>query len=468
MSETLTQVPPTSSLPQGAGADPYLEALDCLQKAGVPFALLRDEPPSFELLRDLDVLIDPQELEIAAAALERAGFLLKRTPELQKKWVFLRYDSGRFYVLDLHGALVQRNLEYMDGRLALGRRDQGGPYPRLCAEDRYLHLALHNLLGKPALQDKHAAKLRELRRRRLDRVRLDNQTGALGLEAFADRLMDIDSLDSRSWSVLRAQVRRTLRQHPRNRGWWRSKGHWWKRRPVVLALLGPDGSGKTTLLHELLAFLEGSPLAASSAYMGAWGHDQLRVRLVRRLVPPRISHSRIYAAVCGKPVQLTAEEEQFIAKHKPSKRGQALRAFRNAVKEVLFYTGLTVELGYRYLRFVRFSRRPIVVTDRWVYDLELRQGRTPFTYGHRLRRFIYGLFPTPDGTLYLSAPYAVVAARKPQLEREQYEHIDWHWKRFLNQYDPLELSTTTPSAELARSFIDRYWEALLDRYNKHC
>jgi hypothetical protein len=167
----------------------------------------------------------------------------------------------------------------------------------------------------------------------------------------------------------------------------------------------------------------------------------------------------------GRSVTLTPEETQFVADTRPGRWGQWARAIRYTLKEVLFYGGLVIELGFRYLRSVRYSRRPIILADRWVYDLELRQGRTPFTYGDRARRWIYRLFPAPDGILYLSAPYAVVEARKPQLDREQFSSIDAHWRRFLKPFKPLDVVTDAPAGEIAQAFVRRYWEVLLDRHN---
>jgi thymidylate kinase len=453
--------------PPGAGAKPYVEALDCLRDANVPFAVLRDDPGSFAGLRDLDLLVAAGEMEIAAAALQRAGFVGKKQPGLEHKWVFIRYESGRFYVLDVHGALVQNGYVYMSAKLAFERLDLKRTYPRLCSEDLFLHLALHHLLGKAALQDKHVAILRTLRLSRLDRTLLDAQVGPFGLQPFLESLLQIDALDPSGWKDLRARVQRAL-SRSRHRTRRPSSGIWARLRaprPVIVALLGPDGCGKTTLMQALEVALAGSPLVAASVYMGAWGHDRLPMRFIRRLIPPRISHRRILAAVRGRPVALTPEEQQFVADVRPGRWGQLARAVRYTLKEAFFYGGLAAELWYRYLRSVRLSRRPVVLADRWVYDLELRQGRTPFTYGDRVRRWIYRLFPTPDGILYLSAPYAVVEARKPQLDRELFIDIDAHWRRFLKPLKPLDVITDLPADEIAQAFVRRYWETLLDRHN---
>src|SRR5207249_4862004 len=96
------------------------------------------------------------DLSLATAALEGAGFVRKRDRRLRLKWVFVRYASSHFYTVDLHGAFVQGGVVYMDAARALKRRDESRGVPTLLAEDQFLHLLLHNLLGKKELQAKHA------------------------------------------------------------------------------------------------------------------------------------------------------------------------------------------------------------------------------------------------------------------------------------------------------------------------
>jgi hypothetical protein len=82
-----------------------------------------------------------------------------------------------------------------------------------------------------------------------------------------------------------------------------------------------------------------------------------------------------------------------------------------------------------------------------------------------VRAWIYRHFPVPDGILYLSAPYSVVAARKPQLNKEQYETMDLRFRQVLKPYKPLELVTDVTARQVAHTFLDRYWTVLLDRFN---
>jgi hypothetical protein len=200
--------------------------------------------------------------------------------------------------------------------------------------------------------------------------------------------------------------------------------------------------------------------------MGCWGHDLLPMRFARRLIPPRISHWRIWQSLRGRAVTLSEDERAFVQQQRPARWGQAWRAVRTACKDTVFYTALLVELGVRFLRGIQRCQRPLVLSDRWVYDLEFRQGRVPFTYHEGIRKHIYRRFPVPDGILYLSAPYSVVASRKPQLNKEQYETMDLRFRQVLKPYKPLELVTDVTARDVAHTFLDRYWTVLLDRVNQ--
>jgi hypothetical protein len=190
-----------------------------LAEAGVRHCLLRDRPADLEILRDVDLLVHPAERRVAFAALERAGFMLRRERRLRQKWVFLRFTGQRFVAIDVHAACVQGGIEYMSAVQALSRRERSGPVPRLCREDQFLHLLLHNLLGKPALQDKHRQPLRDLHRAGLDPERLEAQTRAYGLrDIVAAATTDLEALlaDPAAWQRLARQARRTLLRHPTN------------------------------------------------------------------------------------------------------------------------------------------------------------------------------------------------------------------------------------------------------------
>jgi thymidylate kinase len=200
--------------------------------------------------------------------------------------------------------------------------------------------------------------------------------------------------------------------------------------------------------------------------MGCWGHDLLPMRQARRLIPPQISHVRLLARRCGLPVSITDEERDILETRRPKKLVLAWAALRYSTKGALFHLTLGIEMTYRYVRYIWMSKRPIVITDRYIYDLEFRQGRNPFPHGKGTRRILYRLFPPPDGILYLSAPYDVVAQRKPQLSREQFETMDRVFQQVLRRHHALQITPDAPPIELAGAFLSRHWQDVLLRCNR--
>jgi thymidylate kinase len=345
--------------------------------------------------------------------------------------------------------------------------------PRPSAEDEFLHLLMHNLLGKKALQDKHVGRLRELHARGLDTERLDDQARVFGVRSEVRAVRDrFESLvtDPAAWRRLRRRIRFELLLVPMNvigaLRYAYADMLRWRRRAVVLALLGPDGSGKTSFADALEALLRDGPLRAGRVYMGCWGHDLLPMRNVRRLVPPQASPLRLFLRRCGVAVSLTPEEERLAAGPGRSIVGLALAAIRYAGKVAVFHLALGLEMTCRYVRYVWLSRRPIVIADRWVYDLEFRQGKVPFVHGARLRRLLFRAFPAPDGVLYLKTPYDLVERRKPQLDRDQFETMDRVFQRLLHRQQPLEITSDAPPEDLARAFLTRHWGTILQRCNR--
>jgi thymidylate kinase len=164
-------------------------------------------------------------------------------------------------------------------------------------------------------------------------------------------------------------------------------------------------------------------------------------------------------------VVLGTEERAALAAA-PRRAALATAALRTGIKNLLFGIALATELGYRYLRFIALARRPLVLTDRYVYDLEFRHGRAPFEHGAWIRRLFYRMFPAPDGILYLTAPYDLVAARKPQLDRALFETMDRGFRSVLARHRPLILTSDVPPDEVARRFLARHWESLLTRCNE--
>jgi hypothetical protein len=74
--------------------------------------------------------------------------------------------------------------------------------------------------------------------------------------------------------------------------------------------------------------------------------------------------------------------------------------------------------------------------------------------------------PAPDGVLYLTTPYALVALRKPQLDREGFETMDRVFRTVLAPSHPLLLPSEGSPEAMVRAFLTQHWERILERCNR--
>ena len=455
-----------------SASHPHEEAVSCLRESAVPFALMQRDMETLHALPELDVLIDARETKIAFAALRRAGFReMDARDTAQASRSFLRWEQDRFHVLVIHTTFAQVGLRYMSAALALERSDRRGPVPVLSREDRFLHLLLDPLLGsRDAVQP---VRLLRLRREGLAVERLAGQTEGFGIEPLVrGALRDLDVLlqNERRWYRLRARLIWALVRHPGNLqallGHLRSEYLRFSYRPVVMAVVGPQRTGKTAFAGALHDLLTGSPFDPALVSMGCWNAGILG-RVLQPLVPGNICWSRLLQARRGKQVKLSGPEQQLLETTRPGIAALGLRTAVAAVRNTTFHALIGATMVLRYVRRIARSRRPVVLADGWVYDLELCAGREAYTHGERMRRLIFRCFPPPDGFLYLSTPFEKVAAREKHLDHEAFVSAGRALHRRLGPNGALELVAEGTPRDMARTFLSRYWAHLLERHNRH-
>ncbi len=457
-----------------APGQPVREALACLRESAVPFAVVQPDVESKQPRTHVDLVVEPGEIEIAVAALRRAGFReMRRAAATREPWVFLTYEANRFHVVRILQEFVHAGLPCLDASLALARRDPKPGLPVLAKEDRFLLLLLAAALEGRTPSAIERAQLVNLRRDRLDMARLAEQTRPLGIHAHVERaIAELDSLlqDRRRWRRFRLQLWTVLLRRPVN---LRAAWHAWKAAhlrftpPVVIALVGPPNAGKTALASALQQQLETSPFAARIVSMSCWQGTRGWMRLVRGLAPAEISWLRLFRARRGRRAPLSESELVFLRETQPGLVRLACAACAHGVRTLLFHAAVLADLRLRHRRGIARSRSPLVIADGWIYDVGFRLGREPFAHGDRLRRWIFRHVPAPDGILYLSTSYDAARSRNPQLTRAHFESVDHGLRRFLRPLAPLEFVTDEPSSVIAQTFLRRYWAHLLARFNRH-
>lgn len=453
---------------------PLAEAISCLREARVLFAVFQRDFEAPHRLSRLDFQVEPGEFEVALAALRRPGFREMRDAGEGATRVFLTYEADRFYAVAVHPCFEHAGLEYLETSLAFSRRDLQGAWPRLCAEDRFLHLLLSLALDGRMPTEAERLELLNLRREPLDLHKLSEQTERLGLRRCIEAaLSSLDVLlqERRRWNRFRLRLWLTLLRQPGNLrlAWnaWKQHVRRLRFRPVVLAVMGPPGAGKTAFIDAVEEQLAATPLAAGRVQMSCWAGGAAWTRLCRVLAPVEPAFGRLLRGRRGRSVQLMEEEWRILREKQPGTVRLLVGAGRQALQSLVFNAFLLARLASRHVRGIRRCRRPLVLADGWIGDLGFRLEEPASQQGKRRPPRFFRHIPMPDGILYRSTSYALAASRKPQLQREQFENVDLGLRRMLRPLQPLEFISDESPRHVARTFLRRYWAHLLERHNQH-
>jgi len=423
----------------------HLQALEALRASGVPSLVLRlpvaeGRPPG-----DLDLLIAASSIRQATEVLVEVGFLPKTSPlGLPSKVVFATFDGNRFHSLDVHTSVVSRGLVYLDAETVLRRRVERGGCPLPSFEDSLLHLVLHPLLARLEIGGKYVRLIEQLDAQPLDRQYLQWHLSRFGLaDVFRQTLEGVlgKSRSPRA-AVLWRQARGCLlRRAPLNllrRGRYRlAAAVRFRRKSALVAFVGVDGVGKSALVSTLERLLCESGLRTASLYLGCWGRYQTRVLWVRN-----------YSPRDSPPGGET-------------KRAAISRILKNVVKFGVFHGALLYEETVRYWRGVVRSQAHVVLSDRYIYDLEIPFSRRYVRAGRWVRRWIYWIFPTPDLIFHLHASPPEIRARKPELTEEQIVRFDRIYEEVLVGRPAVRLRVEGTPEELAREIVEGHWKEFL-------
>jgi len=428
----------------------YLGALSALKDCGADFLILRFPVPNVEPTRDLDILIAPRSLRRAVEALRMVEFRPLTAPVgLPSKVELVSYDGNSFLSLDVHTTVQSGGLVYLDAKWLLDRRVTENGLPVLSPEDSLMHLIFHPLLSGHQIGGKYSERIREITGRKLDNVYIERHLSRFGLrDAFKKILAAVLGTTGLNPAKIWPQVRRQLLigvpGNALRRVRYRLAGRVaLRRRAGLVAFLGVDGVGKSTLVATLQRLLSERGLRTASVYMGSWGNFQTGASWVG-------SYS---------PRDCPPEGET---------RAQALeRLAKNVPKFGLFYGGLVYEQAARYRRGVVRATSDIVLSDRYLYDLEISFSRGYVRAGRRLRRWIFRLFPAPDLVFHLQADPHQILARKAELSEEEMRRFDEIYSAVLTGRRVIRVSVDAPAEVLAERILREHWRDLVGACWEH-
>jgi thymidylate kinase len=409
---------PTAPLP--ARLQDLFAAFDA---ARLGWSLLR---PSATLSRaegDIDVLVDPADLEALRGLLREHGFVVMpigRPDDVHAA----DFDPGSDRFLWLHVQTVLR----LAGRtvpaadvLAEVRRD---PLPR--PGDAWLLwiLLLHGLLDKGKIAERHRPeilRLAQLEARAAAVPAAGTSSAPKPLAAIATRRgLDVDTVlalaRAGDWERLeRLQVSGGGGPTPvaRVSGAILHARRMWDRRGIAVAVLGPDGAGKTTLVNGLR---EALPFETQILYMGLTGG---------RL--PRADRLRVPGLVL---------------------------AARLAILWVRWGVGLYHRLRGR-----------VVVFDRYVLDGTVPSGARLTPLAKVSRRLQASACPRPHVVLLLDASGETMHARSGEYDAATLEHWRTAYRRLRGRVKGLELlDAERPADAVRRDALALVWRLYADRW----
>jgi thymidylate kinase len=411
---------------------PVLEDLfRAFEEAGIRWCLLR-LPFDFGAPTggDVDLLIDPADLDTVRPLLDTCGFVQIPARGRDVHTHFLSYHraTGCWIWLDI-GTELSFGPHYAlrtwaeEGCLARCRRD--GTSVVLAPDDAFWVLLLHCLLDKGSVAVRHKARLQELVEKTCVDGPLAQVVEASCPAGWAPKRMmecvvcgDWGALEHLAPALTTTWLRR-LRMGPQQMLLRRGvqlieklltlRRH----RGVSVALLGPDGAGKSTLATGIQnSFI----FPVRLVYMGLTGG--LLRHIARLHIPGLVVLCRLLVLWCR---YLMAQYHQACGR--------------------------------------------LVVFDRYIYDAMVPHPER-LNWLKRASRWVDGhACPGPDLVLVLNAPGEVMYARKGEYKPEQLEDWRQHFMALRHRLPQLQVIDTTRDADEVRvDVIERLWQRYAGRW----
>lgn len=436
----------------------FIELIENLGKQNIRYALLRtDELESMDD-NEIDILIRPDHKDQLKEVMSNSNFSCWKSRKFLKKEVYAYFDGDQLLLVDVHYALIQNGIEYLDMDGIFDRlRMVNDRFFVLSNEDQLLHYFYHNMLGKNHIQPKHLESIKKLIGGDLDKNYLRNKIHDSTIysildvftkrpEPFQRKSYNIAATANRIEKRLLARSFRNIIRFLYRRFIFQKVG----RAPGIhFALIGVDGAGKSSLIDSLQNKLDQTKgVKFKIVYMGPWGQ----------------SRSPIHRWLKRKQITLPKEESLiFNSSGEKIKPPSFYTSVSNVVKATIYYIGVYIELWHRYFTEVRPARNSgqIVLSDRYIFDLRYIYKKRIVT-NHRLMRFLVcELFPTPDKIVFLHNDPEVIFARKPQLEKSEIELFQKLYLKALHKYNPMLLKSDKGPDILASEILKEIFSMLL-------
>ena len=441
----------------------YSNILDILTSNNIRTALLRDRLNEIDSKSELDVLIDPMNINLTLKLLADQGWVVYRRDRINShKFVAVKVVSGRrSYVLDIHTALVQNALVYLDNDWYFSHCivEPNNLYLYQPEVEAYIyHIIFHVILGKVSLSTKYFSRLSSIKLDSLKQQELRSVAQQYGLENILSKvLVNPVSLLSDKTQVMSFNYeakKNLILKDPMyflrvgKSFYYRTIGKLFGlNRGFTVAFIGPDGAGKSTFIDKLEHRLNELGLKASNAYMGPWFRNKLFTTLMLESIGAHPKDEILGLKDIKEPLP------------KLYKKAKGL------IKRYLYYLNCPLEVYFRYFRYVFLQsiQGRVVLIDRYIHDLEVGYKNKEVINSERLRKLIVRISPTPDAVVLLYNDPETIWQRKKDYELEE---ICWSMGRYMSLADIYgfeKVLTDKDSEVLVDRFIEKHWKEIYSR-----
>lgn len=297
---------------------PVRDLFAALNSANIQYVVLRGYLPvtELEVSLDIDVLVAPQDVARAQAAIRDSGWRRRRLQAGRYPHIFFDHLGGDGVFLQMFDVVTGLcyggdvlEFDGVDAVLARATEVSGVRVPH--PWHALLLLALHQLFDKDSVLPHHRARVRQLsvlcREHPEGVAALNEDFGAVTGRVVDAFVAAFESGDSGELDECRRMARRITRLKPRPvRAFFdpvRSRIQRRLARPVRVAFVGLDGAGKSTLVERFLA--SSGALPVGTAYLGYnLFHTRTFRKIVRRLEDQTEAESR---SVRGRLLDLARE-----------------------------------------------------------------------------------------------------------------------------------------------------------------
>ncbi len=367
----------------------------------IGYCLLRN----FEFLFDtrfpwegLDLVVGKDDFAQVNEILLRNGFT-ERTQQfsLQHKAYFKIVNGVRLHFDIQVGGVYWNDMKYI-GESIIANRVRKDFFYIPCANDTFLMLLVHSILGKRYFKPKYQEILGSL----LDQGLVDEEMvikhlSILFSTKMATKIVTLVKMKNFKQIPIAALLSIFVGKKPARLATLGALMVRWVRwkRPLkphpLISIVGPDGAGKSTLVHSLHTYLLAHKRKVAVVYMGRG----------RRHILPFMALGRKYKSAEKK------RDANAVYDGGAFRNTSFTRSLLYTFSSLLFVSDLL--LRYWLVIFPLRMRKRMVITDRYCTDIILMKN-VPFWW----KKALYSLFPKPTISILLYNTPEILHQRRPQ------------------------------------------------------